>query len=127
MYYSTYNCQRIPEGFSGAAVNSISLQEYPYGHSVGVMSALSHPIEALRKKHALCDGKTTNKVNSTVGIVFEKTTVAMVVPGGPASYQESGQQISKGDEVKKIDDQDVSAMTLVPLLRGLPSNRAGAL
>ena len=59
------------------------------------------PIEGLRKKHALSDGTKASSVRSTVGIVFENTQVAMVVPGGPAfKPSKEGRRIEKGDTLE---------------------------
>jgi hypothetical protein len=78
------------------------------------------PIDALRKKHAISDvGGKNSSVRSTVGIVFEATSVAMVVPGGPAfKPSKEGKRIEKGDTLKSIDGKDVTPSNLIPLLRG---------
>ena len=87
-------------------------------------SALPQPIEALRKKNAIPDTVSrTGGVKSTVGIVFENNTVAMMVPGGPAykplnSGGLQGQRIDKGDQIVKIDGKEVTSGNLIPLLRG---------
>jgi C-terminal processing protease CtpA/Prc len=52
--------------------------------------------------------------------VFEGTAVAMVVPGGPAfKPAKDGKRIEKGDILQKIDNKDVTATNLIPLLRGV--------
>ena len=77
-------------------------------------------IAALRKKHAVSDGGgKSSSVKSTVGIVFEGTAIAMVVPGGPAfKPSKEGKRIEKGDVLVKIDDKTVTANNVIAQLRG---------
>jgi len=56
---------------------------------------------------------------SAAGIVFEGTSVAMVVPGGPAFKQaKDGKRIEKGDVLTQINQKEVTASNIIPLLRG---------
>jgi hypothetical protein len=84
------------------------------------MACVGPQIEALRKKNAVPDiGSSVSGVKSTVGIVFDGKAVSMCVPGGPAfKALSNGHRIKQGDVIVKIDDQQVTADNMVPLLRG---------